>query len=90
MYIISNGRWCDQNGEPLNAIDLCQLSVKINCMKPLVEFTDSENLLPMFYVMNSTGNIKELFIKIVQQKESIIELVNNIIDTVIKKNNDKN
>lgn len=77
MYTIINGKWCHQDGEPLNSVDLHQLSTKINNMKPIAKLTHSDNLLSIFHIINSKSITTQVINKLFNQEVSTIELINN-------------
>jgi len=77
MYAIINGKWSLENGEPLNAVEVHDLSAKINSIKPLTKITNNtDNLLSAFYILVDNTIKSKVINKIINQSDSELTIIN--------------
>jgi len=76
MYTVINGKWSHLNGETLNPVDITQLSIKIDNMKPIAKITHRDKLTSIFHIINNNSKTVELCSKLFNQSDSTIAIIN--------------
>ncbi len=77
MYAIINGKWSLENGDSLNAVEVHDLSAKINSIKPLAKITNNtDRLLSAFYVLIGNNIKTKIINKVINQSDSELAIIN--------------